>query len=264
GIDLDVYRGEIVGIVGATGSGKSTLLQHLNGLVRPGPQDGRVVVDGVDLSDPRADVRALRRKVGLVFQYSERQLFERYVGDDVAFGPRQYGLDKGQVREHVKQAMERVGLDFLEFKDRRTLTLSGGERRRAALAGVLALAPRVLVLDEPTAGLDPRGRDGFLQSLKRWRDEGVTVVLVSHHMDEVARVCDRVYVLADGRVAATGSPRELFAGGVELDALGLVPPPAVRLMRSLRARGVPVSGRALTVEDAAAELAALLQPRAAV
>ncbi|MGB8648144.1 MAG: energy-coupling factor transporter ATPase [Anaerolineae bacterium] len=254
GVDIDIYPGEIVGILGAAGSGKSTLLQHFNGLIRPRPGEGEVMVDGVNLSDPRADVHALRQRVGLVFQFSERQLFERYVGDDIAFGPRQFGYDRPEVRRRVQQAMTRVGLDFESFKDRVTLTLSGGQKRRAAIAGVLALEPKVLALDEPTAGLDPRGRRELLAALLQWRDqEGLTLVLVSHHMDEIAQVCDRVHVLEAGIVAFTGSPRELFYTP-GLDRFGLTPPPAVQLMHALRARGLPVAGNAMTIPEAVAEL----------
>ncbi len=259
GVDVAIYPGEIVGIIGTTGSGKSTLLQHFNGLLRPRPDEGTVVVNGVDLSNPRADVRALRQQVGLVFQFAERQLFERYVGDDIAFGPRQFGYDREEVRRRVQQAMARVGLDFERFKDRVTLTLSGGEKRRAALAGVLALEPRVLVLDEPTAGLDPRGRRELLASLLQWRAESdLTIVLVSHHMDEISQLCDRVYVLDSGRVVFSSSPRELFASSVDLTPLGLVPPPAVRLMPALRERGVNVRDDVLTTEEAVRELAKIL------
>jgi energy-coupling factor transporter ATPase len=259
GVNIDIHQGEIVGVVGAAGSGKSTLLQHLNGLLRPRAGEGGVVVDGVDLADPRADVRALRRRVGLVFQFAERQLFERYVGDDIAFGPRQCGYDREEVRRRVRRAMVRVGLDFEQFKDRVTLSLSGGEKRRVALAGVLALEPRVLVLDEPTAGLDPRGRREFLASLQQWRaDDGITVVVVSHQMDEIAEVCDRVYVLDAGRVAFGGRPSELFTRAVELAHHGLVPPPAVQLMHALTEHGLDVSPEVLTMEQAVAEIQRIL------
>jgi energy-coupling factor transport system ATP-binding protein len=261
GVEVEVFPGEIVGIVGTTGSGKSTLLQHFNGLLRPPPGEGTVVVNGVDLSNPHADVRAVRQQVGLVFQFAERQLFERYVGDDIAFGPRQFGYSREEVRRRVQWAMARVGLDFEGFKDRITRTLSGGEKRRAALAGVLALEPRVLVLDEPTAGLDPHGRRELLASLQQWRAEsGVTIVLVSHRMDEIAQVCDRVYVLEAGRVALAGTPRELFSRGLDLTRFGLVPPPAVRLMQALRAGGVNVGADVLTVEDAVAEVSRVIVP----
>ncbi len=260
GVDVEIYKGEIVGVVGAAGSGKSTLLQHLNGLLRPHAGEGSVVVSGVELADPRANIRALRQQVGLVFQFAERQLFERYVGDEIAFGPRQFGYDREEVRRRVRSAMARVGLGFEEFKDRITLTLSGGEKRRVALAGVLALEPRVLVLDEPTAGLDPRGRREFLMSLQQWRASGdITIVLVSHNMDEIAQVCDRVYVLDEGKVAFSGSPRELFSRDLNLTPYGLVSPPVTRLVHALRERGLELSAEALSIEQVVAEISRILE-----
>ncbi|HXF64668.1 MAG TPA: energy-coupling factor transporter ATPase, partial [Caldilineaceae bacterium] len=182
-VSLRVYPGEIVGILGHTGSGKSTVVQHFNGLLRP--HGGRVTVLGQELSDPKTDVRALRRQVGLLFQFAEAQLFERYVGDDVAFGPRNLGLDREAVRARVRRAMEAVGLGFEEFKDRLTFSLSGGQRRRVALAGVLALEPQVLVLDEPTAGLDPEGHRLLLDQLLALHRQGITLVIISHNMEEL-------------------------------------------------------------------------------
>ena len=247
GVDFAVRRGEIAGLIGSTGSGKSTLLQHLNGLLPP--QAGRVVVDGQDLADPATDRRAIRRTVGLVFQQPEDQLFERYVGDDVAFGPRQSKLPQEEIRERVQWAMESVGLGFAAFKDRLTMTLSGGERRRAALAGVLALRPQVLVADEPTAGLDPRARAEVLRIFRRLHDAGVTLVIASHHMDDIAALCSRVVALDDGRVFAAGTTRDIFAQPELLQRHGLAAPPLADVASRLRAAGWPVPPGAWSADE---------------
>jgi energy-coupling factor transport system ATP-binding protein len=255
-VSLHVARGEIVGLIGATGSGKSTLLQHLCGLLHP--QHGHIWVDGRDLADPQTDLRVIRQRVGLVFQSPEDQLFERYVGDDVAFGPRNLGLERPVVRERVRAALESVGLDFTAFKDRLTLTLSGGERRRVALAGVLALAPEALLLDEPTAGLDPAGRAELLDLLHRWRrDRQLTIVLSSHNMDDLAALADRIYVLDQGRNALDGPVRAVFAQGEWLRALGLDVPAMTGMLSALAAAGLPVPQDALSIDEAADAIAAL-------
>ena len=260
GVDLTVERGETVGLIGPTGSGKSTLLQHLNGLLRP--QSGQVRIDGHDTGDPRADLRTIRRRVGLVFQNPEDQLFERYAGDDVAFGPRNLGLSRSEIRERVCWAMEAVGLDFEAFQDRLTLSLSEGERRRLALAGVLALKPEVLVLDEPTAGLDPRGRKDLLAWLIRWREEQEgTIVLASHNMEDLAQLANRLYVLVEGRAVLNGNPRKVFSRSEVLAGYGLETPLAVSVMHALRFRGLPVRADAITIAEAAAEIEALLNSR---
>lgn len=259
GVDFDVRRGETVAILGHTGSGKSTLVQHLNGLLRP--HGGTVRVLEYDLNDPKTDLRALRQRVGLVFQFPEAQLFEKYVGDDVAFGPRQLKLSKEEVRESVREAMNAVALDFETFKDRYTFTLSGGEKRRAALAGVLALRPEILVLDEPTAGLDPRGRKRLLALLATLKTTwNLTVVLVSHNMDEVARLADRCFVIADGTTVAAATPRELFAQPEMLIELGLGIPNVTQAMHALADAGIPVRRDRLTIEEATQELTHVLEP----
>ncbi|HEX7592664.1 MAG TPA: ATP-binding cassette domain-containing protein, partial [Anaerolineae bacterium] len=210
------------------------------------------------LSDPKLNARALRRRVGLVFQFPEAQLFEQYVGDDVAFGPWQMGLRGEKLRARVREAMDAVGLPFAAFKDRALYTLSGGERRRAALAGVLAIKPEILVLDEPTAGLDPRGHKDILARLMVLRrDAGMTLVIVSHNMEDIARVCDRVYVIADGKSVLNGAPREVFAQPQRLIELGLGVPQVTAAMHALRERGVPVRADVLTVEEAEEELSIL-------
>ncbi len=259
-LSLEVARGEVVGVIGATGSGKSTLLQHLCGLLRP--QSGRVSVAGLELADPDADLRAVRRRVGMVFQSPEDQLFERYVGDDVAFGPKNLGLPRDQVRERVRRAMEAVGLGFEAFKDRLTLTLSGGEKRKAALAGILALEPEALLLDEPTAGLDPVSREELLDLLRRWRvDTGATVVISSHNMDDIACLASRVYVLDHGRVALSGSTRDVFSRNGELRQLGLEPPAAATVAQALVALGLPIDPSILTLDEAADAIERIWNPR---
>ncbi len=256
-VDMDVYPGEIVGIMGPTGCGKSTLIQHFNGLLRP--HRGKVIVDGADMGDPKTDVHAIRCKVGLVFQAPELQLFERYVGDDVAFGPRNLGLSWEETRERVRWAMESVGLSFKEFKDRFTFTLSGGERRKVAVAGVLAMQPKIMVFDEPTSGLDPRGRRDMLDTIRRLnREQSMTVVLVSHNMEDLAEMCDRIYVMSNGKTIAHGTPKELFAHPEPLLEEGLGVPQITEVMHALRAHGLPVAPDALTVAEAEGELAPLL------
>jgi len=257
GIDLTVDEGQVAALIGATGSGKSTLLQHLNGLLRP--QQGRVWVSGHDLGDSRTDLRQIRRLVGLVFQRPEDQLFEAYVGDDVAYGPRQGGLHGAELRERVQWAMGLVGLDFERYKDRLTATLSGGERRKAGLAGVLALRPTVLLLDEPTAGLDPAARGDLLANLSALRRQGMTMLIATHNMDDVAALADVVYVLQEGRVALQGGPREVFAQVGALQALGLSVPSVVQLMVAVRARGLAVPLDVLTLDEAEAAILAAVQ-----
>ncbi|HDN78889.1 MAG TPA: energy-coupling factor transporter ATPase [Chloroflexi bacterium] len=257
GVDMEVYKGEAVGIIGHTGAGKSTLVQHLNGLLRP--HKGKVIIDGVDLSQEGVDIRAIRQKVGLVSQYPERQLFKDYVADDIAFGPQQFGLPPEEVRERVKWAMEMVGLDFERFKDRYTFSLSGGEMRRAAIAGVLALRPKILILDESTSGLDPRGRSDLLRRIKELHEkEGLTIIFVSPNMEDMAELVDRIYILADGQVVMSGTPREIFSQPEELYRLGLGIPQVTEVMHALRARGKNVRVDVLTVVEAEAEVCKLL------
>jgi energy-coupling factor transport system ATP-binding protein len=254
-VDLQVQAGETVGIIGPTGSGKSTMLQHLNGLLRP--QRGQVRILGLDMSDAHVDVRSVRQRVGLVFQMPEEQLFERYAGDDVAFGPRNMGLSVEQVRERVRWAMHLAGLPFA-FKDRLTLELSQGQRRQLALAGVLALQPQVLALDEPTAGLDPQARERLLHTLRDWRAQpGHALVLASHNMDDIADLATQVTVLVAGQVALHGTTREVFAQPAVLSAHGLSVPAATQTMLELRQRGYPVSLDVMTVAEAAHDIEAL-------
>lgn len=249
GASFHLDSGEVVGMMGHTGSGKSTLAQHFNALLRP--HRGTVRVLGSDLSDPHLDARALRRRIGLVFQFAEQQLFDPTVGDDVAFGPRQLGCDRAEVRRRVQAAMEVVGLPFESFKDRYTFGLSGGEMRRVALAGVLALEPEILVLDEPTAGLDPRARRDLLRSLRDLHgSRGTALVFVSHNMDDVAELVERVTVLAEGRTVLDGPVREVFREERRLRELGLGIPAAAQLAAALRERGIRIDGDFLTVNEA--------------
>ncbi|MBI3958703.1 MAG: energy-coupling factor transporter ATPase [Chloroflexi bacterium] len=256
-IDIAVHRGEIVGVIGHTGSGKSTAIQHFNGLLRA--HGGTMRVLGQDLRDPKVDVKAIRRRVGLVFQQPEAQLFERYVGDDVAFGPRNLKLSKEEVRARVRRAMQAVDLGFEEFKDRMTFTLSGGEKRRAALAGVLALEPEVLVLDEPTAGLDPVGRAHLLRRILALHESGVTLVLISHNMEELAQLCDYIYVIADGRTVMDGPPAAIFGQAEKLRELHLDVPTVTEVINRLEEMGlVETETTIFTVEQAVQALAGLL------
>jgi len=253
GVGLELRSGDLAAIMGHTGSGKSTVVQHLNGLLRP--HRGSVRVFGQDLGDRRTDARALRRMVGLVFQLPEQQLFDPTVGDDIAFGPRQLRCPPEEVRRRVRTAMERVGLGFDAYKDRYTFGLSGGEMRRVALAGVLALEPRLLVLDEPTAGLDPRGRAQLLGSIRALHAEaGMTVVIVSHDMDVVAELARTVWVLAGGRTVMHGGVREIFARVDELRELRLGIPQVSELAHELRRAGHQVRTDVLTANELAEAL----------
>lgn len=257
GVDMEVGEGEIVAVIGPTGSGKSTLIQHFNGLISP--QKGRVIVAGHDLSDEKLDVKALRRQVGMVFQSPEQQLFEQYVGDDIAFGPRKYGLDATEVRQRVRKAMEIVGLGFEEFKDRLTFSLSGGEMRKVAIAGVLALEPRILIFDEPTSGLDPAtSRELVSKIVELHAREGVTVILVSHNMEDVAQLADRAYAIVGGRTVMQGSPRQVFSQVELLRGHGLDVPQVTQVMYGLRSKGRDVRVDLVTVEEAEEEISRCL------
>ena len=238
-VSLTINDGEFIGLIGHTGSGKSTLVQHLNGLIMP--SSGRVLVDGLDLADKNTDRRAIRRRVGLVFQYPENQLFEETVAKEIAFGPKNLGLDEAEIDRRVRTAMRRVALDYDKIAERSVFELSGGQMRRVAIAGVLAMEPQTLVLDEPCAGLDPRGREeilGLISDLHR--ESGTTIVMVSHSMDDVAALAERVIVMNHGSVVMDGTPREVFAEGEELRAIGLDVPQAVELAQKLREKGFDI------------------------
>ena len=255
-VSLAVRRGEFLGLAGHTGSGKSTLVQHLNGLIRP--QEGSVCALGLDLSQKK-DAAAVKAKVGVAFQYPERQLFAETVAQDVAFGPRNLGLSQDEVTRRVASSLARVGLDLATIGDKSPFELSGGQQRRVAFAGVLAMEPEVLVLDEPMAGLDPAARRDFLGLIRRLHDEGLTVVMVSHSMDDLANCCDRIVVMNEGAVFAEGVPAQVFAHADELKSIGLGVPAAQRMALALAEAGVPLCcDKLYTVESLADELAGLL------
>ncbi|WP_232697345.1 energy-coupling factor transporter ATPase [Brevibacillus daliensis] len=257
GVNMEITEGEIVAIIGHTGCGKSTLIQHFNGIHFP--QTGHVMINGMDLTKPKLDVKSLRRQVGLVFQNPEDQLFEKLVGDDIAYGPFKMKLPLEEVRERVKWAMEMVGLPFDEMKDRATFALSGGQKRKVALAGVLALRPKILVLDEPTAGLDPKSRRELLEKIKKLnQEEGITVIFVSHNMEEVAYLADRIYVMAGGKEVCHGTPEEIFTNPEIILQHRIGTPETVRTLHRLHEEGYAVNTGRFRVEDASTEIRKLL------
>lgn len=253
-VDLAVEEGEFVGLIGATGSGKSTLIQHLNGLVKV--QQGEVIVRGMNASDKKS-LKKLRFTVGMVFQYPEYQLFEDSVAKDVAFGPKNMKLDKEEVERRVRRAMEVVGLPYEEFAERSPFELSGGEKRRAAIAGVIAMEPEILVLDEPVAGLDPVGRREILSLVRKLHEEvSPTVIMVSHYMDDIAEMADRIVALKEGKIVADGTPAEVFGAREKLAAAGLALPTAARITDALAARGIELPRTIVTARELADALAA--------
>ena len=259
GVSLSIHRGESVAILGPTGSGKSTLVQIFAGLLRP--TGGRVWVGGVEIGGRGVDRKRIRQRIGLVFQYPEHQLFEETVFEDVAFGPRNLGLPAEEVAERVEEALTLVGLPPEKFRHRSPFSLSGGEMRRVAIAGVLAMRPEVLILDEPTAGLDPQGRRALWDLVRRLRADrpDLTLVLISHRMDEVAQVCKRVVVLHQGQVVLDAPVREAFREAARLREIGLDVPRVTDVLLRLRAAGLPVRTDRLTVEEACAEIVRALR-----
>lgn len=246
-VNLEIQDGEVIGLIGHTGSGKSTLIQHFNGLLRP--SSGSLQVQGFTV-EKGANLRSLRQIVGLVFQYPEHQLFEETVSVDVAFGLKNAGVPKDLIPERVEKALAAVGIDYEDFKDRSPFELSGGQMRRVAIAGVLAMEPEVLILDEPTAGLDPQSRRELLVYLRSIQQErGITLIIVSHSMDEVASFVGRIIVMDKGRIYAEGKPAEIFSRGTELRSIGLDVPPLTELMLALRAKGKDLPVDVLTLEE---------------
>ena len=247
-VSLEIPQGQFVGIIGHTGSGKSTLIQHLNGLMKA--TSGRLLYEGKNIYEEGYDMKQLRTQVGLVFQYPEYQLFEMTVYKDVAFGPTNLGLSAEQIHENVVAALNIVGIDET-FYEKSPFELSGGQKRRVAIAGVLAMNPEVLILDEPTAGLDPKGRDEILAAIHKLHEErGITVILVSHSMEDVARLVDRIIVMHKGKVAMTGTPREIFSHPMELEQMGLAAPQVSYVFAKLKEKGYDVPTDIYTVEEA--------------
>ena len=251
-VSMHIETGAFVGVIGHTGSGKSTLMQHMNGLIKP--TGGTIVVDGVDLTADKANLRDIRRRVGLVFQYPEYQLFEETVEKDIAFGPVQIGLSPEEVTARVQEAARLAGVQP-EWMQKSPFELSGGQKRRVAIAGVIAMQPSVLILDEPAAGLDPVGREEMLQLVKGIHENGgVTVIMVSHSMDDVGRMCSELFVLDHGRLAMHGAPGEVFARAAELRAMGLDVPAAARLAEQLRGQGWDMPEGVYRMEDVQAAI----------
>jgi len=251
-VDLEIEAGSFVGIIGHTGSGKSTLIQHLNGLLRP--TEGKVLLDGVDIWADKSKMRQMRFRVGLVFQYPEYQIFEETVAKDIAFGPRNMGLAEEEVQARVRETAAIVGLSE-EILKQSPFLLSGGQKRRVAIAGVMAMRPEVLILDEPTAGLDPRGREEILQEIQAYRNQtGATILLVSHSMEDVARHAKKILVMNAGKVFCYDTVANVFRRSQELQAIGLAVPQITRVCDALRARGVPLTDDIFTVEQAKQQL----------
>lgn len=251
-INLVINDGEFIGLIGHTGSGKSTFIQHLNGLIKA--TSGNIYYNGEDIYGSGYNMRTLRSKVGLVFQYPEHQLFETTVFKDVCFGPRNQGLEEIEIELRAYEALKMVGIDN-SLLDASPFELSGGQKRRVAIAGVLAMKPEVLILDEPTAGLDPKGRDEILDQIEKLHNESnITIILVSHSMEDVAKYVDRLIVMNKGEVAFNGTPKEVFAHYKELEKMGLAAPQVTYVMNELRKRGLPVRTEATTIEEAKEEI----------
>ena len=249
-VSFTIDDGEFVSIIGPTGSGKSTMLQHLNGLLKP--KSGTIIIDGIDITDSKTGMLEIRKKVGLVFQYPEYQLFEETVAKDVAFGPANLGLEPEEIDARVRRSVELVGLDYDEIKNASPFELSGGQKRRVAMAGVLAMEPRVLVLDEPTAGLNPRAHRDILDMVGEiHRREKNTIILVSHNMNDVARLSDRILVMSGGKLEMNGTPQEIFSREEEVKSMGLALPDSMEILSRLRKAGMRIEGTAMTIGEAA-------------
>lgn len=252
-VSFSVGDGQIAGIIGHTGSGKSTLVQHLNGLIKP--KSGSIFIDKENICDGKTVMRDIRKKVGLVFQYPEYQLFEETVFKDVAFGPKNIGIEEAEIEQCVREAIELVGLDYEEIKDKSPFDLSGGQKRRVAIAGVIAMKPQVLILDEPTAGLDPKSHKDVLDMIMRVHEhENNITIMVSHNMEDIASMCDKVIVMDRAHVVMQGTPEEVFARRSELKQIGLAAPPVTELIDMLNQNGFELSGNILTRDEAVKEI----------
>lgn len=252
GVNTIIQDGEFIGLIGHTGSGKSTLIQHFNRLLKP--TDGKVLVNDVNINDKETDIKSVRQDVGLVFQYPEHQLFEMTIYKDVAFGPSNMGLEKDEVDRRVREALAKVGIDEEDF-EKSPFELSGGQKRRVAIAGVLAMEPSILILDEPTAGLDPEGSFEILQEIEKiHQKDGITIILVSHNMEDIARFAKRVIVMDGGNIRFDGTPKEVFREIDALEEMGLAVPQVTYLIRALKERGCHVPEGVTTVEEAVAAL----------
>jgi len=257
-VSLEIKDGEFVALIGHTGSGKSTLIQHFNGLLEA--TSGKIIVDGIDITDKKAKLIDIRKKVGLVFQYPEYQIFEETIAKDIEFGPRNLGLSDSEINDRVIKAMEMVGLDYETYKDRSPFDLSGGQKRRVAIAGVIAMQPTTLILDEPTAGLDPKGRDDILDQIsKLHKDYNMTVIIVSHSMEDVAKIAERIIVMNGGRVALQGTPADVFKEVDVLEKIGLGVPQVTYLIRELRKKGFDIPDNIFTIEEAKRQLLSTLR-----
>jgi len=252
-VSFEIEEGEFVALIGHTGSGKSTLIQHINGLLKP--DSGKIIIDGEDITSKKMNLNHIRKKVGLVFQYAEYQLFEETIEKDIAFGPGNLGLSDDDINDRVKKTMEIVGLDYETYKDKSPFEISGGQKRRAAIAGVVAMEPKVLILDEPTAGLDPKGRDDILYQIKELhRRLKITVILVSHSMEDVAKVADRIIVMDNGKNIIDGKPSEVFREVETLEKVGLAVPQVTYLVKRLNEAGFSIDQNVFTIEQAKQEI----------
>ncbi|HHU16644.1 MAG TPA: energy-coupling factor transporter ATPase [Clostridiales bacterium] len=257
-VSFEIEKGEFVGVIGHTGSGKSTLIQHLNGLLKP--KSGQILIDGIDITSGEVKMSDIRRRIGLVFQYPEYQLFEETVHKDVAFGPMNLGLSQEEIDIRVKKAIELVGLNYDEIGQRSPFELSGGQKRRIAIAGVIAMEPEILILDEPIAGLDPKSHADILEMIKVIHSvNNTTIIIVSHNMGDIARLTNKILVLDSGKLVMVGTPAEVFSQADYIESLGLGLPPSAHLMNELRKRGVPVSRDILNIDEAEEELYRLLK-----
>ena len=259
-VSLVIEEGSFTAIAGHTGSGKSTLMQHVNGLLSP--DRGSVYIDGMDISKKNKAALAARRSVGLVFQYPEQQLFEETIEKDIAFGPRNFGFSEEEIQKRVREAMEFVELDYEQYKDKSPFELSGGQMRRVAIAGIIALKPKYLVLDEPTAGLDPRLKANLLAKIKKLHDkEKMTIIMVSHNMDDIAELADKVAVMNGGKLMLYDEPEKVFANRQIIKEAGLLEPEVMQLMQKIKDRGFDVNVNVLDKDDALAEILQALRKR---